>query len=411
MEPSRRDILTVAGAGLALAGTARLRAAFAAGGPIKVGVLASLTGGGAFSGPEMVKAYNALVAEVNVAGGIYGRKIELVIEDDQTSPDAGVRAAKKLVDIDKVCCVVGIYSSAVCLAVMPVLEAANVPLMTTGSSPDISTTRKKDLVFRTVPSDAIGGRAYVAAAMKLGLKKMAVLANNTPYGISLGDIIAAKFQAHGGTVAAKVVYNLGEASYRSEIEKATAEKPDLIVLCSYPPDAIQVFKEAYRLGINATWMAYSFAFGPEFVKAVGAEPASACISIDPAMNNGSPAYEHATALIENAGVKSVDLFGYHAYDQLMVFLLAIAAARGDTSGDAIKTHIRLVADPPGAMVGTWTAALPLLQAGKKINYEGATGPCDFNAEGDCVEAHGIYRFKDGKPVLDFVVSVKELEEI
>jgi ABC-type branched-subunit amino acid transport system substrate-binding protein len=244
MEPSRRDILTVAGAGLALAGTARLRAAFAAGGPIKVGVLASLTGGGAFSGPEMVKAYNALVAEVNVAGGIYGRKIELVIEDDQTSPDAGVRAAKKLVDIDKVCCVVGIYSSAVCLAVMPVLEAANVPLMTTGSSPDISTTRKKDLVFRTVPSDAIGGRAYVAAAMKLGLKKMAVLANNTPYGISLGDIIAAKFQAHGGTVAAKVVYNLGEASYRSEIEKATAEKPDLIVLCSYPPDAIQVFKES-----------------------------------------------------------------------------------------------------------------------------------------------------------------------
>jgi hypothetical protein len=63
------------------------------------------------------------------------------------------------------------------------------------------------------------------------------------------------------------------------------------------------------------------------------------------------------------------------------------------------------------MVGSWTAALPLLQAGKKINYEGATGPCDFNAEGDCVEAHGIYRFKDCKPVLDFVVSVKALEEL
>jgi branched-chain amino acid transport system substrate-binding protein len=408
---NRRELLAIAAAGVTLAGSARFRAAFAAGGSIKIGVLASLTGGGSFSGPEMVKAYRAIAAEVNDAGGIAGRKVELVIEDDETNPDAGVRAAKKLVDIDRVCAVVGIYSSAVCLAVMPILAAADVPLMTTGSNPNITMTRQKDLVFRTVPSDAIGGRAYVAAALRLKLKKMAVMENNTPYGIGLGDVIAQKFAAHGGIVTDKVVYNLGQASYRSEIEKANEGKPDLIVICAYPSDAIQVFKEAYRLGVNTRWMAYSFAFGPEFVHAVGAEPATACISIDPALNVDSPAYKHATALLTKAGVSAVDLFGYHAYDQLTIFLLAILAAKGDTKGDAITANIRRVADPPGDKVGTWAAAMPLVKAGKKVNYEGATGPCDFDARGDTIEAHGVYTFKDGKPVLDFVVSVDELKKI
>ena len=112
---NRRRLL---GGAAAFAGVSALPIrALAQGAPIKIGTLTPLTGAGGPYGPVMVKAVKAVVDQVNAAGGVLGRKVELVSEDDQTSPEAGVRAARKLIDVDKVSAILGTWASSVTTAV------------------------------------------------------------------------------------------------------------------------------------------------------------------------------------------------------------------------------------------------------------------------------------------------------
>ena len=88
--------------------------------PLRLGVLTALTGAGGADGPRMLKAMQLVADEVNAAGGVLGRKIELVVEDDQTNPEAAVRAARKLIEVNKVPVLMGTWASAVTSAVAPV---------------------------------------------------------------------------------------------------------------------------------------------------------------------------------------------------------------------------------------------------------------------------------------------------
>ena len=101
--------------------TAGRGVARAQGGAIRLGTLTPLTGAGGSYGPSMRRAIEWVVSEVNAAGGVLGRKVELASEDDQTNPEAAVRAARKLIDVDKVAAVMGTWASAVTTAVAPAL--------------------------------------------------------------------------------------------------------------------------------------------------------------------------------------------------------------------------------------------------------------------------------------------------
>ena len=114
----------------------------AQGEPIKIATLTPLTGAGGTYGPVMAKVASAVVEEVNAAGGVLGRKVVLVSEDDQTNPDAGVRAARKLIDVDKVSAIMGTWASAVTTAVAPLCWESKTFLCTTsGADSDRKSTR------------------------------------------------------------------------------------------------------------------------------------------------------------------------------------------------------------------------------------------------------------------------------
>ena len=132
--PSRRSLLRVAGA-LSVVGAAP-RVVRAQGPTIRLGVLTPLTGAGGFDGPRMLKAMQAVAEEINRNGGLLDRKIELVVEDDETNPEAAVRAARKLIDVDKVPVIMGTWASAVTTAV--VTADAQVPMITGTRSTSIS---------------------------------------------------------------------------------------------------------------------------------------------------------------------------------------------------------------------------------------------------------------------------------
>jgi len=113
--------------------------AWAQGETIRIGTLTPLTGAGGPYGPTMVKAVMAVAAQINAAGGVLGRQIEIISEDDQTNPDAGVRAARKLIDVDKVVAILGTWASSV-------------------------TTAVALLGIEDVPGDRLGGRFHHASA-------------------------------------------------------------------------------------------------------------------------------------------------------------------------------------------------------------------------------------------------------
>ena len=106
---------------------------------LNLGVLTPLTGAGSFDGPRMLKAMQAVANDINGAGGLLGRKVELVVEDDETNPEAAVRAAHKLVDVDKVPVIMGTWASAVTTAVAPVCWESKT-FLTTVSGADSNET-------------------------------------------------------------------------------------------------------------------------------------------------------------------------------------------------------------------------------------------------------------------------------
>ena len=130
---SRRMLL-----GAGLAATALPSRLLAQGEPLRLGVLTPLTGAGAFDGPRMLKAIRSVVDEVNAGGGLLGRRIELQVEDDQTNPDAAVRAARKLIDIDKIPVIMGTWASAVTTAVAPLCWESKTFLTTVSGADSIT---------------------------------------------------------------------------------------------------------------------------------------------------------------------------------------------------------------------------------------------------------------------------------
>ena len=117
--------------------------------------------------PAMLKAVKAVVDEVNAAGGVLGRKVELVSEDDQTNPEAGVRAARKLIDVDKVPAIMGTWASAVTTAVAPLCWESKTFLATVSGADSITQLPHQGYLIRTQPNTKLQGRKFGEFAISL----------------------------------------------------------------------------------------------------------------------------------------------------------------------------------------------------------------------------------------------------
>ena len=169
---TRRRFVQGAGA-LALAGLAPavVRGQTA---PITLGILTPLTGAGGADGPRMDKAMKAVFAEVNAAGGVLGRKIETVLEDDQTNPEAAVRAARKLIDVNKVPAILGTWASAVTTAVAPLCWESKTFLCTTSGADSITLLPHQGYLIRTQPNNHLQAARHAEFIASTGAKRVFV---------------------------------------------------------------------------------------------------------------------------------------------------------------------------------------------------------------------------------------------
>jgi branched-chain amino acid transport system substrate-binding protein len=368
----------------------------AQGEPIRLSTLTPLTGAGGSYGPPMAKVAKAVVDEVNAAGGVLGRKVTLVSEDDQTNPDAAVRAARKLIDVDKVSAIIGTWASSVTTAVAPLCWESKTFLCTTSGADSITLLPHQGYLIRTQPNTVLQVTRAGDFLVGLGAKKMFTLVPQTPFSQRTMEIMTDIAKKAGGSHGG-LIYDDKKTTYRTEVDQALRFGPDAILAAGYTPDTVVLLKDLYRAGYKGKIIGQAYAINQKLIEQIGQpDVVEGVYTYAPSVAEGSGALERVKKL---SGLTEPDPYTSQVYDHVNMVLMAMAVAK-DTTGTAIKDNIRKVSQGGGKPVDNVVDGLKAIAAGEKVDYAGASGPCEFDDKGDIIDCKFRYeQIKAGKPVL------------
>lgn len=361
----------------------------AADGTIKIGVLQSLTGDlGSYGGP-MSDAIKLAAKEINADGGLLGKQIALLVEDDQTNNVAAVDAVNKLVKVDRVAAIVGATGSGQSMSVIDITTKNGVlQISSSNTGTDFTTYPDDDLYFRTASSDSLQGAAMAKLAHERGYKTASTIVINNPYGVGFEDVFVQAFEADGGRVLEKIRYDPSQTVFDSEVEKIAASNPDFIMMVSYPETGSLILRTAYQKGIlkSIPWLLSEGLQADNLASLVGNDTsgnyiASGLQGLAPDLAAGGAAYDAFQEKYLKEYGREPGIYCSNSYDALAVVALAIEQAKNAT-GRAIADNIRSVANPPGIEVSDLGEALSLIREGKDINYQGTSGDITFDENGD-----------------------------
>ena len=377
--------------------------------PLKIGALVPLTGAGGAYGAAMRNALLLAADEVNHAGGINGRMIEITTADCQTNPARAELEAWRMIEQDKVSAIVGTWASSVTLAVMKVTDAANVIEMNVSGAPAISFEDKKDLVWRFHPSQVRFGEACAVALFQLKALRPAYMAINNATGLASLDGFKKAWQQSGGTLVTEIMYEPGKASYDQEVAQLLKAKPNVVVMGSFAPDMTAIFKDYLKVKSPAplSWVAPAWAANEDFLKAVGKDAAEGVITVSSASNEGSPAYVRFVKNYEKQYSK-LDLSNIYApmcFDMVQILAMAALRAGNSTTSFEISGLIRSITNKPGMVVDGFKSAKAPLAVGNKVDYDGASGRLGFDHFGDTITPFEIRKYVAGAQVRQRIVKI------
>ncbi len=223
----------------------------AAGDTIKVGEFASLTGKEATFGQSSHKGTLLAIEELNAAGGVLGKKFELITEDTQSKQGESASVVRKLVSRDKVIAVLGEVASGRSLEAAPICQNAKVPMISP-SSTNPKVTEVGDFVFRVCFIDPFQGTVMALFAKNtLKAKNVAVLTDAAaPYSVGLATFFKEKFVADGGKIAVEQKFSSGDKDFKAQLTAIKAANPDAIFAPCYYTEAGLITQQARQLGIN-----------------------------------------------------------------------------------------------------------------------------------------------------------------
>lgn len=361
---------------------------------VKIGTLLSITGDLASYGGPMQDAATLAIEEVNENGGLLGSQVTLISEDSQTSEIAAVDGANKLVKINKVPAIIGAAGSSISLSFIEITTKNNVvQISPSNTAPDFTTYDDNDFYFRTCPSDALQGKAMAILAMDENYTTASTLVLNNAYGVGFEKVFVAEFESMGGKILDRLKYDPAATIFDSEIEQASKNNPDVIILISYPETGSLILKSAYQKGAmdDTEWLLSEGLKDEGLAESVGKDTKGNYIiagfkgtAPDPTLTG--PAYQTFNdAYMAKYGTETTT-FTANTYDAAAVIALAIEKA-GSVDGTAIRDNIRAVANPPGVEVTDIGEGLMLIREGKDINYQGASGDVNFDDNGDITTAY------------------------
>lgn len=379
------------------------------GATLKIGALVPLTGAGGAYGAVMRSAVLLAAEEVNQAGGINGRLVEVISADCQTNPLKAEVEARKMIEQDKVSAIIGTWASAVTLAVMKVTDAANIIEMNVSGAPGISFEDKKDLVWRFHPSQVRFGEACAVALFQLKALRPAYMAINNATGVASLEGFKKAWLQTGGSLAAEIMYEPGKLNYEAEVAQLLKAKPNVVVMGSFAPDMTAIYKEYLKAKGQdpLSWVAPAWAANEEFLKAVGKDAAEGVITVSSASNEGSSAYMRFVKNFEKQYGK-LDLSNIYApmcFDMVQILAMSALRAGNNATGLEMSGVIRSITNKPGQVVDGFKLAKAVLATGAKVDYDGASGRLNFDHLGDTITPFEIRKYVSGIQVRQRIVRI------
>lgn len=360
-----------------------------AGGTIKIGANLELTGGQASFGDSALKGAKLAVQEINAAGGVLGKKLELVEADNASKSEEATRAAQKLITTDKVVAMIGATTSTNTLGIVPVAQEKGIPVVSSSATNpkvtvDERTGKVNEWVFRASFIDPFQGQVMANFAKDTLKAKTAVIYTDTSsdYSKGLQTFFEETFTKNGGTILGKESYQQKDSDFKAVLTRIKEANPDVIYLPGYYEEVGKILKQAREMGITAPFMGGDGWDSPQLAEIAGAK----ALENTYMSNHYSP---EDTA----PEVKS--------------FVDAFKAANGGLVPDGMAAlgydAVKLVADALKRADSTEPAKLKDALAGTK-DLQLATGKISMNESHDPVKAAAVLKFVDGKQVFETKVN-------
>lgn len=374
---------------------------------LKIGTLTPSTGDLASIGQAFPDAVRLAVDQVNACGGVNGKPVSLVVEDDQTDPNAGAAGMTKLAEVDKVAGVVGSFASSVSTAALPIAVRNKVMMISPGSTSPVFTQQAKEFNgywARTAPPDTYQARALAKLAHERGFKKVSTVVINNDYGVGFEKEFTTAFEKLGGEVINKdkpTRYDPKATTFDSEAASAFGGKPEAVAAVLYAETGSLLLKAAYQQGLatGVTVMLTDGVYSPDFPGQVGKTGdgkyllGGAIGTVPGANGKGLEAF---TKLWKEKTKKEVTAYVPHSYDAAALLMLAAEAAKANT-GEGIKSKILQVSGSDGTEVTDLCQAMEMVRKGEDINYQGASGNVDIDENGDVIGDYDTWKVEsDGK---------------
>jgi branched-chain amino acid transport system substrate-binding protein len=264
----RRPILNTLAAALLAGGTLAGASAQAAD-PIKIGLVAPLTGNVAANGQRMKEGAQLFVEQLNAKGGIEGRKVELLIEDDRNSPKDAATIAQKLVGIKDLPLVIGTFSTTASLAMAPIYAEAKIPQISPTSSA-AEYTKQSSYQFRQNNTEEIYAQKNADLVLKrLGLKKIALVYYQDDWGLAASNATKAALEKDGAKILLTEALLPGGKDFRPLVSKIKSLDVEGIYLVSHYGEAAVLMQQLRQAGVTVPVAAAQPLTNPKFIELAG----------------------------------------------------------------------------------------------------------------------------------------------
>ncbi len=350
---------------------------------VSIGVVAPLTGDQAYIGIGVQQGAQLAVEDANVKGPVFGNtRLKLLSMDDQHNPTQAVLAANKLIANPDALGVVGHFNSSCSKAASSIYHEGRMAQVSPASTnPDIS-KQGFDTFFRVCATDDVQAPAAANfVASKLGLKKIAVLDDQTTYGKGLANEFEKKFKALGGTVLRHDGIKQGEKDFTPLLTKIKSLGPELIFYGGVYPEMALLIKQSRKMGLEVPWMGGDGIYDVSLIRLATPELSegtyATMLGVDP---HSLPEAKDFVARYE-ARYGEIGSFSAYAYDAANVLIEAIRRA-GTRDRETVLNQVRSTKDFPGVL-----------------------GVINFDAKGDAIgKSISIFKIENGK--FKFIEEVK-----
>lgn len=361
-------------------------------GPVTYGVLSCFTGRLASLGQAMLQGSQVAASEINSAGGVLGRKLQLVTGDTSCDVADGVTAVNQMLT-KNISGVIGPETQEI-NGVEPILDANHIVDEFQGG--DTARDHQTDpYFFRDSPSDSQLGVAMALYGHLQHYTRAVMLFYSDPAAQTFLQPVSTTFTKLGGTILKTVIVTPDQTSYLSQVRAVVALHPQVIFTQEDPPTAAVLFREFKQLGgQNIPWIGTDVTSGSDYLKAIGYQTAHAVLTS-----------VYGTSVTGTANTVFINLFNKlfpsqqtagplananYAYDAVISLALADDYAK-TTDGTTVAHDMTKVTNPPGTACYTYASCLSLIKAGTKINYEGASGSLDYNKYYNTFGPYGAFQ--------------------